>query len=162
MTILGEVPAGQAITRGGARLGDDVYVSGVLGDAALALAAMRGAHRRSMPTRSPRAACGSSVRRRGSRWAQRLRGVATAMLDVSDGLTGDLGHILERPASAPWSIWPRCRVRRCWRSMLPGAERALARQCLLAGGDDYELCFTARAGGIGADRAHRRATFGCR
>ncbi len=90
VTILGEVPAGQALLRSGARPGDDVYVSGALGDAALALAAMAGrvrldgdalaAARARLEMPVPRVALGLA-----------LRGVATAAIDVSDGLVGDLG-----------------------------------------------------------------------
>ena len=152
VTILGEVPEGAAITRSGARAGDDVYVSGTLGDAALAVAAAAG--RLQLDTRAL-AEC-----RRRLDWpqprvelGQRLRGVATAMLDVSDGLTGDLGHIVERSgvgatvdvAAMPRSPWLD--------ALLGGAQRELALQCLLAGGDDYELCFTVperRAPEIGA------------
>ena len=76
---------------------------------------------------------------------ERLRGLATAVIDVSDGLVGDLGHILEASgvgATVELSRIPRSNAldRR-----LGGAERALALECLLAGGDDYELCFTAPA-----------------
>ncbi len=97
VTILGEVPAGQALTRAGAAPGDDIYVSGPLGDAALAVAATTGrvvldvdalaACRVRLDTPVPRIALGLA-----------LRGVASAAIDVSDGLTGDLGHILERSA----------------------------------------------------------------
>jgi thiamine-monophosphate kinase len=82
VTILGEVPAGQAITRAGAAPGDDVYVSGTLGDAALALAAMEG---RTSLDPIALAACRQRLERPTARIAlgERLRGVATAMLDVS-------------------------------------------------------------------------------
>ena len=72
-----------------------------------------------------------------------LRGVATAALDVSDGLTGDLGHILEQSgvgATIDLAAVPRSRT---LDRLLAGAERSIALDCLLAGGDDYELCFTA-------------------
>jgi thiamine-monophosphate kinase len=142
VTILGEVPEGEAITRGGAHAGDDVYVSGTLGDAALAVAAAAGRVRLEAPALA-------ECRRRldwpqpGVALGQRLRGVATAMLDVSDGLTGDLGHIVERSgvgatvdiAAVPRSPWMD--------ELLAGTQREAALQCLLAGGDDYELCFTA-------------------
>ena len=142
VTIMGEVPAATAITRGGARAGDDVYVSGWLGDAALAVAARTGRMaldadalavcqaRLDWPT--PRVALG-----------QALRGVATAMLDVSDGLTGDLAHILERSdvgAVVDVAAVPHSPI---MAEALAGAERGVALDCLLAGGDDYELCFTA-------------------
>ena len=139
ITVFGEVPAGQALLRSGARAGDDIYVSGTLGDARLALEALLGhvtlpAHtlaaarqRLEMPT--PRVALGLA-----------LRGIASSALDVSDGLLGDLGHILAQS-----------RVGACIDTRLTGALLAaglteneeLIRQCTLAGGDDYELCFTA-------------------
>lgn len=147
VTILGEVPAGTAIARGGAHAGDDVWVSGTLGDAMLALAALQGrtalspealAHLRPRLERpEPRVALG-----------QALRGIATAALDVSDGLTGDLAHILDASragARVELAALPRS-------DMLAAklaSERPLALSCLLAGGDDYELCFTAAP----ADRA---------
>jgi len=94
ITVLGEVPAHQAILRSGAQAGDDVYVSGHLGDARLSLEAFRGTvslpqsvfdlARSRMERPEPRTALGVS-----------LRGVDTAMADISDGFLGDLGHILK-------------------------------------------------------------------
>jgi thiamine-monophosphate kinase len=142
VTLLGEIPAGQAITRAGARAGDDIYVSGRLGDAALAVAAATG---RIALDSAALEGCRARLDRPVPRLelGARLRGVATAMLDVSDGLTGDLRHILDasgvgaevRLAAVPCS--PLLGGR------LSGGDRAVALQCLLAGGDDYELCFTA-------------------
>ena len=142
VTIMGEVPAGTALLRSGAQVGDDVYVSGILGDAALALAAMNGrltldadaldAARARLETPTPRVALG-----------QALHGVATAALDISDGLTGDLSHILERSgvgATLELSAIPRSPS---LSRLAAGVHRRLAIECLLAGGDDYELCFTA-------------------
>jgi thiamine-monophosphate kinase len=142
VTIMGEVPAGRALLRSGAHVGDDVYVSGVLGDAALAVAALKGrtaldtealaAARARLETPTPRIALGVA-----------LRGVATAALDISDGLVGDLSHILERSAvgaTVDMQAVPRSSA---LGRLLGGAERDLALECLLAGGDDYELCFTA-------------------
>jgi thiamine-monophosphate kinase len=142
VTIVGEVPAGKALTRAGARAGDDVYVSGMLGDAALALAALQArttidegalaSLRDRLEQPEPRIALGV-----------RLRDVASAAIDVSDGLTGDLGHILERSnvgAAIDLAALPRSHV---LASKLAGDERQLALACLLAGGDDYELCFCA-------------------
>ena len=142
LTIAGEVPSGGAIRRSGASRGDDLWVSGTLGDAMLALAAMQGRTvladdelsraRRRLEWPQPRVALG-----------QALRGIASAMLDVSDGLTGDLQHILD--ASKVGAIVTLADVPRseALRAKLDGPERALALDCLLAGGDDYELCFTA-------------------
>jgi len=137
--IMGVVPAGQALRRDGARAGDDVWVSGTLGDAALAVAAAnkqvrldraereRVARRLDAPT--PRVALG-----------QALRGVARSAIDVSDGLVADLGHICERSRLAAEVELERVPastiVQRC-------ADTRLARNAMLAGGDDYELCFTA-------------------
>lgn len=138
VTILGEVPRGQAVRRSGARVGDDVWVSGTLGDAALGLAALKGTvqletaqreycvARQEMPT--PRVALGLQ-----------LRGVATAMLDVSDGLAGDLAHIARASnvaARIELAVLPMSVA-------LRAQPRDLAVRCALSGGDDYELCFTA-------------------
>jgi thiamine-monophosphate kinase len=142
VTILGEVPAGLALTRAGAKPGHDVYVSGMLGDAALALAALTGrltlpadslrTARERLETPVPRIALGIA-----------LRGVASAAIDVSDGLTGDLGHILEQSAvgaEIDLAAVPRSPA---LDRVLAGAGRSIALECLLGGGDDYELCFTA-------------------
>ena len=142
LTIAGEVPAGGAIRRSGARPGDDVWVSGTLGDAMLGLAALQGvtfvddaalvSARQRLEWPVPRVVLGES-----------LRGLASAMLDVSDGLTGDLAHILE--ASGVGAIVELAKVPRsqALHAKLAGPERERALQWLLAGGDDYELCFTA-------------------
>jgi thiamine-monophosphate kinase len=142
VTAIGELPAGSALLRGGANPGDTIYVSGTLGDAALALAVASGRADvdsqsravldRRLDAPEPRVALGVA-----------LRGIASGAIDVSDGLIGDLGHILTESrvgatvdlASVPSSA--------ALRAMLEGGERDLALACLLAGGDDYELCFTA-------------------
>jgi len=142
LTIVGEVPAGAALTRAGARPGNDIYVSGSLGDAALALAVLQGRAtlgaedfvlaRARLDTPEPRVALG-----------ERLRGVATAAIDISDGLTGDLQHILDRSgmgATIDVALIPRSAP---LAALYDGAGRDLALACLLAGGDDYELCFMA-------------------
>jgi thiamine-monophosphate kinase len=116
------------------------YVSGTLGDARLALEAFRGQVmldgdafaqvRRAMELPAPRTALGI-----------RLRGVATSAIDVSDGLTGDLGHLLRQSgvgAVVDVDALPRSAV-------LATQPMELQRECLLAGGDDYELVFTALA-----------------
>ncbi len=144
LTLAGDVPAGTAITRAGARAGDDVWVSGTLGDAMLALAALEGrttlpapaldVARARLEAPTPRVALGAQ-----------LRGIATAAIDVSDGLTGDLGHILECSgvgARVELAALPRSSS---LGEKLAGSEHELALQCLLGGGDDYELCFTAPA-----------------
>ena len=144
VTIIGEVPAGTALTRGGAKPGDDIYVSGSLGDAALALVAIRqrttltpdalDVARKRLEAPEPRIALG-----------ERLRGIASAALDISDGLTGDLAHILETSRVGATIELPSIPRSPALDVKLAGTERELALRCLLAGGDDYELCFTANS-----------------
>ena len=128
--ILGEVPEGRALRRDGAHAGDDVWVSGELGGAALALArpGIDEAERR-LDQPEPRVALG-----------ERLLGHASAAIDVSDGFAQDLGHILERSgcgALVHYDRLPKC-------SAFAGiAQPELERACVLSGGDDYELVFTA-------------------
>ena len=150
ITVFGEVPPGQALLRSGARPGDDLYVSGVVGDARLALEAFRGTAgldggafervRRALESPTPRVELGLA-----------LRGLATSAIDVSDGLLGDLGHVLRRSgvgATVEVDALPRS-------ADLASQPVALQRECGLAGGDDYELLFTAPAG-VAAD-VHRVA-----
>ena len=142
ITVFGEVPPDQALLRHGAQVGDDVYVSGTLGDARLALEVFRGnaqvegaafeRARSRMECPTPRVELG-----------QALRGVAHAAIDVSDGLLGDLGHVLKRSGvgaqiDTGWvqgsaAVTPDVLA-------LPWPRRL---DCVLAGGDDYELLFTA-------------------
>ena len=142
VTILGEVPAGQSLLRSGAQPGESIYVSGRLGDAALAVAHWRG---RIALADDELAQCDAALSRPTPRVAlgQRLRGLATAAIDLSDGLTGDLGHIVEASevgATVELAAVPRSPA---LERRLAGADRTVALECLLAGGDDYELCFTA-------------------
>lgn len=123
VTILGEVPRGLALYRAGAAPGDDIWVSGELGGAALGLAHPEiAAAARRLDEPEPRVELG-----------ERLRGIANAAIDVSDGFAQDLGHILERSGLGAVVEYER----------LPGFAGADTRQ-VLAGGDDYELIFTAR------------------
>jgi thiamine-monophosphate kinase len=135
--VVGEVPRGGALRRDGARAGHDIWVSGTLGDAALALAAgrmrLRPGERRALEGKlnapTPRIGLGIA-----------LRGVARSAIDISDGLVADLGHICERSrvgAVVELGSIPASAVLR--RQL----ERLEARAALLGGGDDYELCFTA-------------------
>jgi thiamine-monophosphate kinase len=128
ITALGEVPAGTALTRGGAKAGDDVWVSGTLGGAALALVhPENAAAAQRLHEPQPRVALG-----------RKLRGLASACIDVSDGLAADLGHVLERSgvgARVEYEAIPKEEF----------SDRDLERRCVLSGGDDYELLFTAPA-----------------
>ncbi len=137
--IMGEAPRGAALRRDGARPGDDIWVSGVLGDAALALAALQ---RRIRLEPAEFARCAARLNRPEPRIALglALRGVAHSAIDISDGLCADLGHILERSgvaAEIEFAALPASTVLRRY------LDRRVARAALLAGGDDYELCFTA-------------------
>lgn len=130
VTIFGELPAGQALRRSGAKVGDSIWVSGRPGRAALGLAHLQG---RTVLSEPQLGECLAALHRPQPRVALglALRGIASAAIDVSDGLLADLGHILEQSAVAA-----RLRI-----PDLPAA--GLERDCLLAGGDDYELLFTA-------------------
>ncbi len=140
ITVMGEVPAHQAILRSGAQEGDDLYVSGHLGDARLALEAFRGTvslsqsvfelARSRMERPEPRTALGVA-----------LRGVATAMADISDGLLGDLGHILKASRVGADIHISALQNLMLTRQTWPCPQHLLLR-CILSGGDDYELVFT--------------------
>lgn len=153
VTILGEVEAGQALTRAGARPGDHVWVSGRLGGAALGLAHLQG--RVGLDPDSA-AQCRQCLERPEPRVAlgRALRGLASAVIDISDGLLADLGHILERSGVGAELELARLPAHPALAAGIPGD---LAQHCLLAGGDDYELCFTAppaHAPGIAALASH--------
>ena len=140
ITALGSVPVSAAIKRSGAQVGDDIWVSGTLGDARLALGALRQEWRLDPPDLEavlprmhqpePRIALGME-----------LRGIASAALDVSDGLLGDLRHILiasQVGAEVDIDLLPTSNT-------LAQQTESIRRQCAASGGDDYELCFTAPA-----------------
>ena len=141
ITVFGEVPAGAALLRSGARAGDDIWVSGTLGDARLALEVFRGTlalpaevfsmARQRMEQPTPRVALG-----------QALRGTASSAVDVSDGLVGDLGHILASSrVGATLDADAAVSVVSAAASSDLGSD--VLRTCALSGGDDYELVFTA-------------------
>jgi thiamine-monophosphate kinase len=153
VTVIGIVPTGQAICRNGAKVGDDIYVTGTLGDAAagleqcqlgvdLDLLAQRYLVQRYLVQRynapTPRLQAG-----------QALRGIATAMIDISDGFMADVAHIGEASEcgvqisveSLPLSD----ELRALFTGSPEGVASPQARRLALFGGDDYELCFTASA-----------------
>ena len=162
ITVFGQVPVGQALRRSGAQPGDDIYLSGTVGDARLALEALLGhitlpadvlqRTRQRLECPAPRLALG-----------QALRGIATAAADVSDGLLGDLGHILTASGVGA-ELYPETLLQS---AAVSDAVRQqpleLAWTCALAGGDDYELVFTAAptaraAVQVAIERAHTAAT----
>ncbi len=151
ITVLGDVPRGQALLRSGARPGDEVYVSGSVGEARLALEAFRGqldlpsevfrACRARLETPTPRVALGMA-----------LRGIASAAADLSDGLLGDLGHILAQSGVGAHIELPSTDgLLPSFRGWMPPGH--WLRTCTLAGGDDYELVFTAAPAQAPAVRA---------
>jgi len=157
ITVFGEVAPGRALRRDAAKAGDDIWISGTLGDARLALAAYRlelpkpldaaGLHAAAarLHTPSPRVALGLLLARQG---------IAHAAIDISDGLVGDLGHILKMSdvgATLDVDALPPGPV-------LAAQEVALRRACCAAGGDDYELCFTAPAASRAAVLAAAEST----
>ena len=143
ITVVGETPQGQALLRSGAQAGDDIYVSGHLGDARVALEVFRGslsvpssvfnAARIRMEQPTPRVALGLA-----------LRGIATAAADISDGLLGDLSHILKASqVGATLDSAAALSLLACATEFeLPPSKHL---QFVLTGGDDYELVFTAPA-----------------
>ena len=141
VTIFGEVPAQQALRRSGAQVGDEIWVSGRLGDAALALAHLQG---RIALSEVEIAACLPALHQPQPRVALglALRCIASSAIDISDGLLADLGHILEASqagAEVEFAALPLSPV------IQSRIAQPLAKQCILSGGDDYELCFTAPA-----------------
>jgi len=140
ITAIGEVDRTRYCGRAGARPGDDLWVSGSLGEAALAVALRRGQIALPPPWRE---ACLARLDRPQPRvdLGRALAGLATATIDVSDGLCADLGHILERSgvgAQVQWESVPRA-------AGFAALDVALQHRCVLAGGDDYELLFAAPA-----------------
>ncbi len=140
-TVIGEVPAGEALRRDGANVGDTVWVSGTLGDAAFALAAIHGqinlnpddfaALNTRLHAPIPRVALGLA-----------LRNIATSAIDISDGLLADVGHILERSQVGAELDYTQLPVSEIVNDL---AAHPAFDHCVIAGGDDYELCFTAPA-----------------
>lgn len=139
VTILGEVPVGQALRRDGAQVGDDIWVSGNLGGAALGLRHLLGEATLASDEVS---ACLARLHAPVPRLdlGQALIGVAHAAIDISDGLMADLGHILEHSGKGAEIHIEQIPVHPV---LVARKLDTLAQQCLLAGGDDYELCFTA-------------------
>ncbi|QEA13110.1 thiamine-phosphate kinase [Comamonas flocculans] len=152
ITVFGELPRGDALLRSGARAGDDLWVSGAPGQARLALGALRGewplpsavlaAVRARLERPTPRVALGLE-----------LRGLATSAIDVSDGLLGDLVHVLNASQVGATIAADKTShliaANTCQQS--PDAvfelktlalSEAQRQRCVLAGGDDYELVFT--------------------
>jgi len=138
ITALGSIPSGKAIRRSGAQVGDDIWVSGYVGDARLALAALRDEIKlpeqdlkqieSRMHNPTPRIELGI-----------RLRGIANAALDISDGLLGDLQHILKQSQASAEVFLEQLPKS----ATLQKQSEPIQNQFAATGGDDYEICFTA-------------------
>lgn len=135
VTAMGCVPHGAALTRAGARVGDGVFVTGTLGDAAGALLRVQGhgdvpvALRARLDRPEPRVSAGLA-----------LRGIASACIDVSDGLVADLGHVCMASGVGAELELDALPLSAGLRAVF---DEETGRRFALAGGDDYELCFTA-------------------
>jgi thiamine-monophosphate kinase len=141
--IMGEVPTGKALRRDGAKLGDEIWVSGTLGEAALGLAQLQNKLPANNLSQAEQERCIQALQAPQARVALglALQGMAHSAIDISDGLLADLGHILERSnlgANLYWAQIP-------YPSLSKRLEPAQLQSLSLAGGDDYELCFTAPA-----------------
>jgi len=152
VTIMGEVPIDHALTRGGARIGDDIWVSGYLGHAALGLAHLqqkitlddetRDIALRALHQPQPRISVGLA-----------LREIARSCIDISDGLLADLSHILKASSSNLngsnlndanlMGATLQLENMPCLTSLKSRLQESKIQQAILTGGDDYELCFTA-------------------
>ncbi|WP_235276373.1 thiamine-phosphate kinase [Methylotenera sp. N17] len=136
--IMGEVPTGQALLRSGAQVGDDIWVSGMLGSAALGLAHIQ---KKLIVPDVILADCLKALHQPQPRLAigMGLRGMAHSCIDISDGLIADLGHILK--ASDVGAEIDLEKVP-CLSMVKQSLHSPLFQQAILSGGDDYELCFT--------------------
>jgi thiamine-monophosphate kinase len=142
ITVFGEVPPGDALLRSGAQAGDDIYISGSVGDARLALEVFRGnlsvsgadfeSARQRLEQPEPRVSLGMA-----------LRGIANACIDVSDGLAGDLGHILKASQTGAVLTTDWIQDSAAISTALQALPFARRLDMAMAGGDDYELLFTA-------------------
>ena len=145
LQVIGEVPAGEALLRSGARAGDKIYVTGTPGEAAAGLDEFDTDDRSEI------------LRERFLRpearvdYGVRLRGVATAAIDLSDGLFADLGKLLAASSCGGRLDLDRLPVSSELAARYPRAQQI---RFALAGGDDYELCFTAPANSVPAARTH--------
>ncbi|MES2635765.1 MAG: thiamine-phosphate kinase [Pseudomonadota bacterium] len=142
--IMGEVPLGKALKRSGAKMDEDIWVSGSLGSAALGLAHLQNKvyvlgnalpvclNALHIPT--PRLALGLA-----------LHDIASSCIDISDGLLADLGHILHASIPPDSTLGAKIYLEQipCIDYLKQDLQNPQIQQAILAGGDDYELCFTA-------------------
>lgn len=136
--IMGEIPTGSALRRDGAKVNDEIWVSGTLGMAALGLASLQG---KLTLNSDEKTECIRALQRPQARveLGLALRNVAHSAIDISDGLLADLGHILKLSkvgATLDWQAIPKLSTEKMM-------DVSTLQEATLGGGDDYELCFTA-------------------
>lgn len=137
ITVFGTVPQGTALRRQGARPGDRVYVTGQLGEACLGLGLSRGGL--NLPAEYHRHVLARLERPMPRvREGERLRGIASACIDLSDGLVADLGHVVAASGVGARIDLPRLPLSSAYKA----AFEQVGWEAALAHGDDYELCFT--------------------
>jgi thiamine-monophosphate kinase len=160
LTVLGHVPRGHSVLRGGASTGDEIWVSGQLGGAAAGLRTFV----QTIPLSAP--LC-TALRQRYAQPQPRVReaiflrasGCLTSMIDLSDGLAGDLGHVCEESGIG-------ARIEATALPLQPGVREVAAMlgedplELALRGGEDFELCCTARPGTLSPLLDDFRAQFG--
>ncbi|MFT5722387.1 MAG: thiamine-monophosphate kinase [Motiliproteus sp.] len=139
LQVHGWVPQGQALTRRGARPGDGIWVSGTLGDAMAGLDQLQQSLQSGAPAPDPELLQRFYQPRARIELGQALRGIASSALDISDGLLADLGHLLK-----PNKLGAQLELDQlpCSPALLALYDAPRARQWALAGGEDFELCFT--------------------
>lgn len=145
LTAIGEVPVGRAVRRVGASEGDDVWVSGTIGDAALALVLLERTDAAAVERDHPDLLARYRLPQPRTGLGTRLLGIASAMADISDGLAADLGHICQESgvgADLAFADIPLSGPARALLHGEPDGGRALFGR-VIGGGDDYELVFTA-------------------
>jgi thiamine-monophosphate kinase len=151
LQVIGEVPAGQALLRSGAKAGDTIFVTGTPGDAAAGLDEFDTDDRDDL------------LRERFQRpvaridYGVQLRGIASAAIDVSDGLYGDLGKLLTASGCGGRIDLDRLPISDALRERYPRTKQI---RFALAGGDDYELCFTAPTARVPAAETHAVTAIG--
>jgi thiamine-monophosphate kinase len=135
---MGEIPTGSELRRDGAKVNDEIWVSGTLGMAALGLASLQG---KLTLNSDEKTECIRALQRPQARveLGLALRNVAHSAIDISDGLLADLGHILKLSkvgATLDWQAIPKLSTEKMM-------DVSTLQEATLGGGDDYELCFTA-------------------
>lgn len=141
LTAIGEVPSGEAVRRSGAVVGDDIYVSGVVGDAAIALRLFEKMGRETAEIEFPAICDGYILPEPRTTLGPSIIGIASACIDISDGLYADLGHICEASGVGATVFQSHIPLSDSAANILDKYQEYW--QAVFGGGDDYELLFSA-------------------